>query len=107
MDSKPNLAMKPTPAEKPSSSNVVKITPATPAIRVPYDPSTSRKKRKAGDAPEATLAYFGGKLPEQPKTTALSVFSFLSNSDLINGAGLVCKRWNRLSKDEELWKFQS
>ena len=47
---------------------------------------------------------FFGKNPEQPKTTALAVFSYLSNDDLFN-SGLVCKQWSQLATDEELWQF--
>jgi hypothetical protein len=82
-------------------------TPRTPAVRVEFDPASSRKKRKLSPGvAEPTLAYFGDKLPEQPKTTALAIFSFLSNDDLYN-AGLVSKSWTKLAMDEELWKFQS
>jgi hypothetical protein len=56
-----------------------------------------------GELEPASL-YFGDKLPEQPKTTALAIFSFLSNDGLYN-AGLVCKDWSELAMDEELWKF--
>lgn len=83
------------------------LTPRTPAVRVKFDPASSRKKRKLSPgAAEPTLAYFGDNLPEQPKTTALAIFSFLSNDDLYN-AGLVSKSWSKTATDEELWKFQS
>jgi hypothetical protein len=52
------------------------------------------------------MPCFGKKYPEQPKTTALAIFSFLSNDDLYN-AGLVCKSWSQLAMDGELWKFQT
>lgn len=82
----------------------VLATPRTAAIRLGFDPVSSKKKRKLRPgAKEATFPYFD-KLPEQPKTTALAVFSFLSNDDLYN-AGLVSKRWSRLAIDEELWQF--
>jgi hypothetical protein len=84
----------------------ITATPRTPAVRVKFDAASSRKKRKSPGAAEPTLAYFGDKLPEQPKTTALAIFSFLSNDDLYN-AGLVCKSWTKLAMDEELWKFQT
>jgi hypothetical protein len=81
-------------------------TPRTPGVRVKFDPATSRKKRKLSpDGKEATLPYFGEKSPQQPKTTALSIFSFLTNDDLFN-AGLVCKSWSQLATDGELWKFE-
>jgi len=75
-------------------------------VRVSFDPACSRKKRKRGDEPEPTYSYFGISLPEQPKTTALAIFSFLTNDDLYN-AGLVSKEWVRLARDGELWKFQT
>ena len=82
-------------------------TPRTPAVRVKFDPASSRKKRKLSPgSPEPTLPYFGPNMPEQPKTAALAVFSFLSNDDLYN-AGLVCKAWTQLSINDELWKFES
>ena len=80
------------------------VTPRTPAVRLGYDPYSSKKKRQLSPGhKEATLPYFG-ELPEQPKTTALAVFSFLSNDEIYN-AGLVCKLWSRLAIDEELWQF--
>ena len=85
------------------------VTPKTPATRLSFDPATSRKNRnvKQGqDEWEETHPYFGETLPQQPKTAALAIFSFLSNDDLYN-AGLVCKRWSKLAVDKELWKFQT
>ena len=78
--------------------------PRTPGVRLGYDPYSSKLKRHLSPGQnEETLAYFG-ELPEQPKTTALAVFSFLSNEEIYN-AGLVCKRWSKLAMDEELWQF--
>eukprot|EP00548_Thalassiothrix_antarctica_P018654 CAMPEP_0194193048 /NCGR_PEP_ID=MMETSP0154-20130528/73131_1 /TAXON_ID=1049557 /ORGANISM="Thalassiothrix antarctica, Strain L6-D1" /LENGTH=936 /DNA_ID=CAMNT_0038916989 /DNA_START=381 /DNA_END=3191 /DNA_ORIENTATION=+ len=72
--------------------------------RLGYDPASSKKKRKLSlGENEATFSYFGN-FPEQPKTTALNVFSFLSNDEIYN-TGLVCKSWNGLAMDEELWQF--
>ena len=80
------------------------VTPRTPGVRLGYDPYSSKKKRQLSPGhKEATLPYFG-ELPEQPKTTALAVFSFLSNDEIYN-AGLVCKLWSKLAIDEELWQF--
>ena len=80
------------------------VSPKTPGIRKAFDPATSRKKRKTTDGEsEPTEPYFGEKL-NQPKTTALAVFSFLSNDDLYH-ASLVCRRWGELAFDDELWKF--
>ncbi len=85
----------------------VAATPRTPGIRVQFDPASSRKKRKISlGQDEATIPFFGIKFPAQPKTTALSIFSFLSNDDLYN-AGLVCKSWSQLAMDGELWKFEN
>lgn len=79
-------------------------TPKTPAVRLSFDPNTSKKKRKLQPGThEQTFPYFDA-LPEQPKTTALTIFSFLSNDEMYN-AGLVCKRWSRLAIDEELWEL--
>jgi len=81
------------------------VSPKTPGIRKPFDPATSRKKRKTTDGEsEPTESYFGEKI-KQPKTTALAVFSFLSNDDLYH-ASLVNRRWGELAFDDELWKFQ-
>eukprot|EP00934_Nitzschia_sp_Nitz4_P002293 Nitzschia sp. Nitz4//scaffold291_size36643//13547//16546//NITZ4_007763-RA/size36643-augustus-gene-0.0-mRNA-1//1//CDS//3329546127//2293//frame0 len=89
------------PAVTPAAS-----TPKTPGVRVQFDPASSRKKRKISPGQtETTSPIFGDKLPEQPKTTALAIFSFLSNDDLYN-AGLVCKSWSQLAMDGELWKFE-
>lgn len=91
----------------PKSVTPAMTTPRTPAVRIQFDPATSRKKRKLSSGElEPTLPYFGDDLPKQPKTTALAIFAFLSNDDIYN-AGLVCKSWSRLAVDEELWKFQS
>jgi len=114
----PPRGMYPPPPQPPSSRKNAPLapksvvtpnvpTPKTPAVRIQFDPATSRKKRKlsTGES-EPTLPYFDEKFPKQPKTTALAIFSFLSNDDIYN-AGLVCKSWSRLAVDEELWKFQS
>lgn len=80
-------------------------SPKTPGIRKPFDPATSREKRKTTNGElEPTEPYFGENR-KQPKTTALAVFSFLSNDDLYH-ASLVCRRWGELAFDDELWKFQ-
>ena len=79
-------------------------TPRTPGIRLGYDPYSSKRKRKLSPGQdEETFTYFG-ELPKQPKTTALAIFSFLSNDDIYN-AGLVSNQWSQLAMDEELWQF--
>eukprot|EP00540_Astrosyne_radiata_P022092 CAMPEP_0116867864 /NCGR_PEP_ID=MMETSP0418-20121206/26861_1 /TAXON_ID=1158023 /ORGANISM="Astrosyne radiata, Strain 13vi08-1A" /LENGTH=127 /DNA_ID=CAMNT_0004503737 /DNA_START=214 /DNA_END=594 /DNA_ORIENTATION=- len=96
------LAVRSSSKRKTMAHQQVHVTPRTPAVRLGFDASSSKKKRKLRPgAKEQAFPYFG-RLPEQPKTTALSIFSFLSNDDLYN-AGLVCKRWSRLAMDEELW----
>ena len=85
------------------------ITPATPAPRTPgvrlnFDPATSRKKRQRRNQDEFVAAFFGPRVPKQPKTTTLTIFSFLSNEDFF-AASLVSKEWNKLAMDPELWKF--
>jgi hypothetical protein len=88
-----------------TASKTTRMTPRTPGIRVKFDPASSRKKLKLSPgSAEPTYAYFGTNTPEQTKTTALAVFSFLSNSDVYN-ASLVSKKWSQLAVDEELWKF--
>ena len=78
-------------------------TPKTPAIRRVYDPKGSKKRKLKPGTQEQTFPYFG-RVPEQPKTNALVIFSFLTNDEMYN-AGLVCKRWSRLAIDEELWEL--
>ena len=80
------------------------VPPRTPAVRLEFDPSSSRKRRKKGDQDEATFSYFGNRVPAQPKTTALMVFSFLSSRDVYKAA-LVSKTWKSLAEDGELWQF--
>jgi len=86
----------------PQQQTPVLSTPRTPAVRRRFDPHSS--KRKGDNRKEPSFQYFGDKLPEQPKTTALAIFSFLSGPDLYNTA-VVCKRWNELAFDDELWQF--
>lgn len=97
-------------AQPPSNKRTSQeITPSTtkksrtPAIRAIFDPFSSRRKRKKGDV-EKLFPYFGPKSPNQPKVTTLAIFSFLTNAELYK-ASLVCKSWNKLAMDEELWKF--
>jgi hypothetical protein len=77
---------------------------STKGIRLGYDPYSSKRKRKLSPGQDQeTFTYFG-ELPKQPKTTALAIFSFLSNDDIYN-AGLVSNQWSQLAMDEELWQF--
>jgi len=106
----PSSGRKAPPKDPPAAPKDMKnpsvVTPKTPAVRIKFDPATSRKKRQVTSREEPTLPYFGTRAPEQPKTAALAIFSFLSNDDLYH-AGLVCKRWSELAMDNELWKFQA
>jgi len=95
----------PPPSSRKTKGAVTPAVPKSPPVRIKFDPATSRKKRNAGE-PEPTLPFFGKTMPDQPKTTALAIFSFLSNDEIYN-AGLVCKSWSRLAVDEELWKIQT
>jgi len=92
-------------AGKPSARSTTKGNPKSTSgspKRKEFDPATSREKRRSSNGEsEPTEAYFGENI-KQPKTTALAVFSFLSNSDLYH-ASLVCRRWGQLAFDEELW----
>jgi hypothetical protein len=62
-------------------------------------------KKKQDREDENKMSYFGQNNASQTKTTALTVFSFLSNDDIYN-ASLVCHVWTKLSLDEELWQFE-
>ncbi|KAL7553119.1 hypothetical protein ACHAWF_016375 [Thalassiosira exigua] len=64
-----------------------------------------RRRRKVPPPPKAepTAAYFGPDVQSQTKTTALSVFSFLTNDDLFH-ASIVSKKWCDLAFDKELWR---
>ena len=103
----PHVALSGQSKSSIASTDPTVVTPKTPAVRAKFDPATSRKNRKLtlGQA-EPTTPFFGGKFPEQPKTTTLAIFSFLSNDDLYH-AGLVCKLWSGLAMDDELWKFET
>ena len=94
------------PVAKSTKNNHKSTTgsPKTPGIRKPFDLATSRKKRNKTDGVSEPLESYFGEERKQPKTTALAVFSFLSNDDLYH-ASLVCRRWGELAFDEELWKF--
>jgi F-box-like len=83
--------------------SVTKVTRLL-AHRVCFDVSSSRKKRRKGDVGEVLFHFFGEKLPMQSETIALSIFSFLSNEETYY-ASLVCKSWNKLAMNEDLWKF--
>ena len=94
----------PTLPKRSSNKDTPSIPPRTPAVRLEFDPSSSRKRRKKDDQDEATYPYFGNNVSAQPKTTALAVFSFLSNEDVYKAA-LVSKTWKSLAEDGELWQF--
>lgn len=77
-----------------------KVAP-TLAQRLYFDATSSCKKRKKDQLGENLLPFFGEKVPLQPKTIALYIFSFLSNEETYN-ASLVCKSWRKLAMNEDL-----
>lgn len=89
----------PSSVKKPTITN--KSTSKSHAARKGFDPHSINQKEKN----EAASHYFGSGNAAQTKTTALTVFSFLSNDDIYN-ASLVCHAWSKLSLDEELWQFE-
>jgi len=80
--------------------------PRTLAVRAVFDISTAKKRRKGDGSLEEELNFFGPSNPKHPKTIALTIFSYLSNSDIFN-ASLVNKRWSKLAMDQNLWKFDA
>jgi hypothetical protein len=71
----------------------------TPGAALSSEP---RKKRKASvKVATITFPYFGSKVPEQPRKTAIKILAFLSKQDL-NRASLVSKLWRETARDEEL-----
>lgn len=111
LPSPPTVAVAPSAPEtvireatKPEASMITPgDTPRIAALRITFDIEHSRKKRVMNAADEETVAYFGS-LPRQPKTTALAIFSYLSNTDVYQCA-LVSKLWKNLAFDEDLWQF--
>jgi len=91
-----------------TKKSIKKVTPATaprtPGVRLQFDPAVSRQKRRRGDQEEPLALFFGNQVRPQPKTVALTVFSFLADEDFLS-ASLVCKEWSRVAMDRELWKF--
>jgi hypothetical protein len=77
-------------------------TTKNPAARKGFNPHSVKKKNGKR---EMTKHYFGPTNAPQTKTTALTIFSFLSNDDIYN-ASLVSHAWSKLSLDEELWQFE-
>jgi len=79
----------------------------TPRVRsFAFDPLSSKKKKRApADEEEPTSKYFGRSCSALPKSSALTVFSFLNDEDLFL-ASLVSKQWNGLANDEEMWQLK-
>ena len=67
-----------------------KITPGV----TPKSPKSSTQKKTRVEEPSFS---FGTKMPALPRTVALHVFSFLSNSDRHPA---VCKAWHQLTMEE-------
>ncbi|KAL3811258.1 hypothetical protein ACHAXA_003357 [Cyclostephanos tholiformis] len=85
--------------QKPSESysrHVMSLKPRTPSFQRRLDDVRSK------DISEGTEPYFGPDVPGQTKTTALMIFSYLTNDDLFN-ASIVSKRWCDVSFNEALW----
>ena len=79
-----------------------KTTPRNHAARRGFDHHSIKKKTGRY---ESKRHYFGPGNAPQTKTTALTIFSFLSNDDIYN-ASLVSHAWSKLCLDEELWQFE-
>ena len=79
-----------------------------PPISTPRRPVARRifyfKLNKRRSEEEMKRPYFGLNNLEHSKTTALTIFSFLSNDDIYN-ASLVSRTWSKLSLDETIWDF--
>jgi hypothetical protein len=83
--------------QKPSQSyTTTSSTPRTPSFQRRLDDVRSKENS------ERKEPYFGPDVPDQTKTTALTVFSYLTNDDLFN-ASIVSKRWCDVSFDQALW----
>eukprot|EP00804_Cyclotella_cryptica_P029856 CCRYP_010772-RB/>CCRYP_010772-RB protein AED:0.28 eAED:0.28 QI:552/1/1/1/0.66/0.75/4/1007/1052 len=79
----------------------IHATPETSSVRRGFHPHPSKKHSSRKVEPRG--AIFGPNVPTQTRTTALSIFSFLSNEDLFN-ASIVSKAWSNLAFDNELWQ---
>ncbi len=86
------------PETSPPVTTSKNTAPRTPPIRIEFDPSSSRKSKSEGEM----LTLFGK--PKQPKRTVLTIFSFLTNTDIYN-ASIVSKEWGRIAMDKELWEY--
>ncbi|KAL7539060.1 hypothetical protein ACHAXR_009000 [Thalassiosira sp. AJA248-18] len=76
-----------------------RITAPTPIKTRP----SLKKMRPPKKKMEPTTDYFGPDVEGQSKTTALSVFSYLTNDDLFN-ASIVSKKWCNVAFDNGLWR---
>lgn len=92
------------PSMKKVNNAKLSTSRTTSATRLNFDPTQSHiaNQMKPGIV-EAKSSTFGIRVPKQPKSMTLSIFSFLSNADLYN-ASLVSKEWCKLATDPALWK---
>jgi len=84
----------------------VASTPRSASLPREYHHRSSSSRRKAlspQPVTERAADYFGPDVPDQTKTAALNVFSYLTNDDLFN-ASIVSKKWCDLAVDKELWR---
>ena len=71
------------------------------AVRKGFNPHSPKKK--LAEKVKSRDPYFGPNVQKQTRTTALNIFSYLSNEDLFN-ASIVSKQWSSLAFDNELWQ---
>ena len=106
------FSIQPTPAETkkqgPAEITPMPATPA-PAVRLAYAPSTQKRRKISGgsqgdnDSDETSVVVnFGSKCPKLPKRSAVTVFSFLSKSELQKSAAPVCREWKDLAVEGAL-----
>lgn len=74
---------------------------STTSVRKGFNPHTSTNLTLK--SMESRDSYFGPCVPKTSRSTALHVFSFLTNEDLFN-ASIVSKSWSSLAFDQHLWQ---
>jgi hypothetical protein len=79
----------------------IDATPETTALRRGFHLHSAKKQ--SSKKVEHRESFFGPDVQKQTRTTALSIFSYLSNEDLFN-ASIVSKTWSNLAFDNELWQ---
>ncbi|KAL7522841.1 hypothetical protein ACHAWX_007551 [Stephanocyclus meneghinianus] len=79
----------------------IDATPETSAFKRGFHQHSTKKQ--SSKKLEHRESFFGPDVQKQTRTTALSIFSYLSNEDLFN-ASIVSKTWSNLAFDNELWQ---